>query len=359
MINRGNWILFKKYLVYRQEVDQVSPKTLRNEETWLTHVLEWADEKPFQDAPKIRPIFPQYLLTASLEDQLNQLSAAYTKKIIRSAHRFFRWLSAHQRGYRGLNAEYLDTLKAPRMIEPPREREYVSFAEIVAISKASARTIKDRRIRAAAVFLWLSGMRVGAFASLPLDAVSIEHLEIKQWPSMGVRTKNTKFAVTFLLNIPELLDVVKEWDNEVRRVLPAKGLWFAPLLPSTGEFDLSVTVESIGENRSRIVARNLGVWLDRVGLPYHSPHKFRHGFANYVKKHSRSIGDLEALRENLMHSNLQVTDGMYGIFSKNDVKERLHGLSASSEIDSLDEIPPQDREFVLALYRLYVTKQSN
>ena len=332
MINRGNWILFKKYLVYRQEVDQVSPKTLRNEETWLTHVLAWADETPFQNVPKIRPIFPQYLLTVGFEDQHDQLSSAYTKKIIRAAHRFFRWLSAHQRGYKGLNAEYLDTLKAPRMIEPPREREYVSFDEIITISKTPVRTIKDQRIRAAAVFLWLSGMRVGAFASLPLDAVSIEHLEIMQWPSMGVRTKNTKFAVTYLLNIPELLEVVKAWDKEVRRVLPTKGLWFAPLLPSTGEFDLSVTVESIGENRGRIVTRNLRAWLDSSGLPYHSPHKFRNGHALYVKKRAKNFGDLEALRENLMHSSIHVTDSMYGIFSKNDVKERLHGLSTSSSL---------------------------
>ena len=258
----------------------------------------------------------------------------------------------HQKGFRGLEARFLDTLKVPRRIQRPRKRKYVSYHDILAISKEPVRTIKGRRIRAAAVFLWLSGIRVGAFASLPLDAVDLERLEIKQWPSLGVRTKNSKFADTYLLNIPELLSVVRDWDREVRSVLPGRGLWFAPLLPSTGDFDLSARVEMVGENRSRIVARNLRAWLKESGLPVLAPHAFRHGFANYVKKHSRSLADLEALRENLMHSNLVVTDGIYGIFTKDDVKERLHNLDTSREISTLDEIPPQDRQMVLDIYRL-------
>ena len=50
---------------------------------------------------------------------------------------------------------------------------------------------------------------------------------------MGVRTKNKKHATTFLLPIPELLEVVKDWDREVRKVNP-EGLWFAPFSPRQG-----------------------------------------------------------------------------------------------------------------------------
>ena len=75
MIHWGNWRLFKKYLRYRSEVDQVSDKTLRNEETWITHVLVWADDRPFQAAEKIRPSFPQYLLSKSSQTNGAQLSA--------------------------------------------------------------------------------------------------------------------------------------------------------------------------------------------------------------------------------------------------------------------------------------------
>ena len=161
------------------------------------------------------------------------------------------------------------------------------------------------------------------------------------------------------MKIPELLEIVREWDKKIREVLPPNGLWFSPLLPSTGEIDRHATVETLGDNRGRTVTRNLRSWLFENNLPYHSPHKFRHGHAFYVKKRAKSFGDLEALKENLMHSSVQTTDSIYGLFNNLDVKEHLHGLSSPKEINLLEEIPPQDRKFVLDLYRVYKEKQSD
>jgi len=67
-------------------------------------------------------------------------------------------------------------------------------------------------------------------------------------------------------------------------------------------------------------------WLSRVGLLYHSPHKFRHGNAVYGVQHSKDIADLKAVSQNLMHSSLTVTDGIYGILSTADVGKRIAGL---------------------------------
>jgi hypothetical protein len=57
-----------------------------------------------------------------------------------------------------------------------------------------------------------------------------------------VHTKFGKHATTYLLNIPDLLKVVNEWDQEVRSILPEDGLWFALGLPETGEIDPFNTV---------------------------------------------------------------------------------------------------------------------
>lgn len=95
-------------------------------------------------------------------------------------------------------------------------------------------------------------------------------------------------------------------------------------------------------------------WLEWNKLPVYSPHAFRHGFAIYGKKHAKNKGDLEALRINLKHSSIVITDG---IFNEDDIKERLNNLSASGELLSLDEIPPEDREFVLSIYRFYVARK--
>jgi len=62
------------------------------------------------------------------------------------------------------------------------------------------------------------------------------------------------------------------------------------------------------------------------GLPYHSPHKFRHGHAVYALKNAKDISALKAVSQNLMHENLSTTDGVYGILSEMDVKEQISEL---------------------------------
>jgi site-specific recombinase XerC len=72
--------------------------------------------------------------------------------------------------------------------------------------------------------------------------------------------------------------------------------------------------------------RDLKLWLKKVGLPFHSPHKFRHGNAVYVLKLAKDIAALKAVSQNLMHSNLSITDGVYGILSDTDIQKQIASL---------------------------------
>ena len=88
---------------------------------------------------------------------------------------------------------------------------------------------------------------------------------------------------------------------------------------------------------------DLKEWMLKVGLPYHSPHKFRHGFAVYALKKAQDMGDFKAISQNMMHSNLSVTDGIYGIFSEQEVKNRITGLnnpppSSKYSVQELDDL---------------------
>lgn len=336
MINRTNWKNVCAYLEYRRDVDLISETSQRLEESWLRHVLEWADEKPFTQVSKIRPALPEYIVSARLEGNGDKLSPVYVRHIIRSSYRFFLWLSKHRRGFSVITQAWLDTLKPPKMTEEGEEHEYVTLDEVRAIAKAPVETIRERRIRAAAVFWFLSGIRIGAFVTLPLAAVDIDNLTIKQWPKLGVKTKFGKHATTYMLDIPDLLRVVKAWDNEVRSVLLEKGLWFAPISPETGLIDPAITIA--GKHRSIRARKDLENWLKRVGLPYHSPHKFRHGNAVYSLKNAKDISMLKAISQNLMHANLSVTDGVYGVLSEADVKDQIEKLTADDlRIDAGDE----------------------
>lgn len=144
-------------------------------------------------------------------------------------------------------------------------------------------------------------------------------------PKLGVRTKFRKHATTFLLNIPELVDVIKEWDNFVKANLGQDFPWFANISPKTGKLDKDNSY--IGENRHHGARKDLKEWMNKVELEYHSLHKFRHGFALYALKLAKDIGELKAISQNLMHANISVTDGIYGILSSNEIKNRIMRLT--------------------------------
>jgi len=251
-------------------------------------------------------------------------------KVIGASRRFFDWLSRHQNGYNFIKSNYLDTLKSPRMESKPQDHEAVTLEEIIEIAKAPTITLKDERIQAAAILWYLSGIRIGAFVSLPIKAVDIKNRTIMLWPSLGVKTKFNKHTTVYLLDIPELLEVVVAWDNKANQILKPDDLWFAPFSPITKDFDLDY--KEAGKYRSDGARKDLKAWLQLVGLPYHSPHKFRHGFAVYGLKNANTFSEYKAVSQNLSHSSINTTDRIYSILSENDVKERIAGFGNSNPV---------------------------
>ena len=132
-----------------------------------------------------------------------------------------------------------------------------------------------------------------------------------------------------MLNIPHLLEVVREWDGEVRQCLPDTSYWFAPLSYKTGE--LRTNFHMTGDNRDDRARVDLKKWLAKVGYQYHTPHKFRHGFAVYALKLAQDMADFKAISMNLMHANMSITDGIYAVLTEQDVSERITSLGQSPE----------------------------
>ena len=344
MINRSNWKCVKGYLAQREEIDQVSVGTLKLDASLLRHLLEWADDQSFREAPMIRPGLTEYLKRARLDGRDKSISKVYATKIVRTAKRFFIWLRTSRRGYSSISLAWLNTLKVPRSTTNQQEFKAVTIEEIHRMAKAPATLLWEKRIKAAAIFMFLSGIRVGAFVSLPLLAVDLQTRTVKQWPSLGVRTKFRKRATTYLLEIPGLNEVVEEWDELVRREGPENGYWFAHFNTLVGGFDAEV--KSAGKYRYVRVRKDLQRWLESVDLPYRSPHQFRHGHAVYALKQAQDVADLKAVSMNLMHSNLSITDGVYGILSQQDISKRIQGLGKS--ITSMQSKESQDLRAQLA-----------
>jgi len=345
MINRANKQLVDQYAEHRKKIDHLDPKSLRLEKTWSVHLLTWADESPFRAAPKITTTFPEYVAGLGLAPE-------YQRKLVSYAHRFFIWLKIHVPGHRSITELWLETFKLGRFAEELKDVESVSLEEILAIARAPVETLREERIRAAACFLYLSGMRVGAFVSLPIKAVDIVLSEIQQDPALGVRTKFKKAAVTFLYSIPELHDVILAWDCKIRSVLSPDSPWFAPISPATGELDPNYVM--VGMHRDDRFRQDLQDWLKRVNLPYHSPHKFRYGHALYGIENSDDMADFKAVMENLMHESLSQTE-KYSRLRRTDAKRRITQLGASTSQSAASN--SADRQMLGVLERLEAVTQ--
>lgn len=314
----------EEYLTFRDKIDQVSEKTINLNRNWLLYLQRWVDNRDFSKVAEYDPGFLEYVRDM-------EYSYSYKKKIILTAKTFFKWLNLHH-SYE-IPAWWIASMKPPRNKEF-KEHEAVSLEEIKYIAKAPVKSKRDRRIRASAVFLWLSGARIRAFLSLPIKAIDIENKTIYQWPEYGVQTKNGKKATTFLLNVPELYPVIEEWDHDLKH-LPADSIWFANFNTNTNQELLPAYYNSGKYARAR---NDLQSWLESIGMPYYSPHKFRHGHAVYALKQAKDMAQFKAISQNLMHNSVTTTDSIYSIFSEDEVKTQLMNLGHEQGEDFLENL---------------------
>src|SRR5690606_21910065 len=162
--------------------------------------------------------------------------------------------------------------------------------------------------QAAVAFLFLSGMRIGAFVTMTLKCLDVGRRRVKQWPDLGIVTKNRKAATTFLLDVPDLLDVVKQWDASLRGKASDEDLWY-PVLSCDG---CSVILgRSANPTRATDFYRGLKRLCAAAGVDFKSPHKLRHGHTMHALAGAETIADLKAISQNLMHASVTITDQVY------------------------------------------------
>jgi site-specific recombinase XerC len=326
MIERSNWLAVKRYLSYCADVEQNAPATVATKRSQLRHLLEWAGETAFADVPDKRPTFPKYLLSAGNSNKPGTMIGETMHRICWTVRAFLRWLrSEDPKRYPKLTEAWLRGIEAPKVAGDVKDREVFSLDDVLKIVRTEGGTLYDVRSRAAVAFLFLSAMRAGAFVTLPISAVDLDANEIKQFPSLGVHTKNTKAAKTHLLPIPELRAVVKEWDTLVRSSLPAGEPWFASM-----DHDSTHVTLTASQNRSRSREHSLADSVrracERAGVKYLSPHKLRHGYAVYAIQRAATLADLKAVSQDMMHASMATTDGIYATLTGVQVGDRIATL---------------------------------
>ena len=331
MIERQNYLKINEHLKYLDEVLQLTPASVVRYRFYLRHLLLWADDQNFRNVQAIRPTLPSYIISLPGKEGKGTLAGASQKKILDSSKRFFRWAkSTYAREMNSLPVAWIDTLRLSRQPQVSVENVFVTGEEVqklisVPVSENNLALIRDQ---AAAAMLFLSGMRASAFTTIPISAVDLVNLTLRQWPELGVHTKNSKKATTFLLNIPELLVPVRRWDAILRPALPASTPWYAPLAHSWGDQYLST--EEPGKTRSQALQKRLRLLFSLANEEFKSPHKFRHGHAVFGLLHAQTMADYKAVSMNLMHDSIEITDSTYAPMLSSDVQERIAGLSGKA-----------------------------
>jgi len=340
VIPRQNYRDVKKYLAYKKRVLQADPLTVAGSRVKLWVLLKWANDIRLPEAHRVYPILPEFLLTYRADGGEKPLSPIYMRKICSEARMFYGWARNNLRDYSQVSLGWVDTLRPRRSAREQtmlKQREIWTLEEVRQVARYPVKTLKQRRAQAALVFLFLSGMRVTAFSTLRIGCVDIQRRRVEQLPEKGVITKNRIAAITFLLPIDDLLEVVRDWDGLVRSQLGEEGLWFAKIKSRERVLDPDDTLgrpEYAYNARHRALKRGMRELCKLAGVEYKSPHKLRHGHGVYGVKHARTVAELKAVSQNLMHANVGITDGIYGNLPEDDVADILSGFTPNRDSES-------------------------
>lgn len=330
MIHRQNWLDVRAYLRHIDRVRQNDPETVKRARSHLRHLLEWSDETPLPSARKIDPTYPAYLLSARSDGQAKPLAPASIIKGLANARQFFNFARAEwPLRYKPISESWIELLQPPRAIRADSRlpvHAYYTLDDALKIAAVAVETLRQERGQVAVAMLFLSGMRADALASLPLSCVDVSARQISQLPERGVRTKNRKAALTYLLEIPALLAIVERWDRRVRAELPPSALWYATL--TSDGMSLTATMKAF-EGRNSVIEDDVHLICDHAGVSYQSPHKLRHGHVVYALRHARNLEDLKAISQNVMHASVAITDGIYGNLTSRNVQNVIARLGQS------------------------------
>ena len=339
MINRDNYLDVKKYVAFLKDVSQNDDRTIATLRSRFKHLLEWADGSRFSAAQKIKPTFPGYLAGLKGDDGQPSIGTAHFASCCKTARAFFKWARAeYPRTYKDIDLNWIVSIKPPKARSEQSEvktRVYYKVEEAIQLATCEVDTIMLKRMQAAVAFLFLSGMRIGAFVSMPIKCVDLETMQVMQLPAMGVNTKNHKAAVTTLLNIPELVEVIMNWDAFLRERVPDHILWYAPFTHDLQPADVNPAKERI-KTRQDNFRDDLKQLCAIAGVKYKSAHKFRHGHTVWALKRAKDMEQLKAISQNLMHSTVGITDGIYGNLVNDDVHNvisSLAGVEVKSQTD--------------------------
>lgn len=317
----------RRYFAYLKNSQGFSNLSIVNIEKSLWLWQEFTEQSDFKGFHQQRAIgFKEWLKNKKKHNSLQKnVSLSFCYDMLRYLRAFFEWL-ATQPGYKSKirieDIGYLGLTKQEnRLATLPSAKKLPSLEEVrQTIEAIQPLTEVDRRDKALLSLAFLTGARVSALASLPLQSFDKERLTVDQNPKFAVKTKFSKRIVSALIpfSYREPLDYFTDWIDyldETKKFLPTQ-----PIFPATKKengqeilgYYSTGEVEPIFWKSTSSVRKIFEKRFKDAGLPYYHPHTFRHLLVKEISKIPLTEEQKKAISQNLGHEDVGTTFGSYG-----------------------------------------------
>ncbi|MFC1609138.1 tyrosine-type recombinase/integrase [Patescibacteria group bacterium] len=269
--------------------------------------------------------FKEWLKNKKKRNSKEKVSLSYCYDNLRYLRLFFGWLS-EQSGYKSkINQTAIDYLtlskKENRIATQSNRRTPPSLEDIKqTIESIEVKNEIDRRDKALISLMLLTGIRISAIASLPMESFDKDNTTVVQDPRMGVDTKNSKKITTSLMTFSykEPMKYFLDWFEYLEEKKGFKSN--DPIFPATkkenGKDNLGYfstgEVEPIFWKGSASVRKIFEKRFKNAGVKYYNPHTFRNLLVKEISKIPLTEEEKKAFSQSLGHEQVGTTFGSYG-----------------------------------------------
>lgn len=327
----------RRYLAYLEEAKRMSVKTT---DQVAAAIATFESSSGYKDFALFR-IEQARKFKREMVDHINPdtgkpLAKATMRSRLAHVKAFFHWL-AGQPGYRSKisysDSDYFNlSANDTRIATAKREKPVPSAEQIRYVLKSmKVETEIEKRNRALVAFVFLTGVRDDALASLKLKHINLQNRTVFQ-DAREVRTKNRKTLTTWFFPVGEdVQQILRDWV-EFLAFERLNGL-NDPLFPST-----RVGVSELGGFAALGLSRdhwtNAGAIrkifkgaFEGAGLPYFNPHSFRNALVQIGERLCQTPEEFKAWSQNLGHEHVLTTFTSYGEVSSHRQAEILGALN--------------------------------
>jgi integrase/recombinase XerD len=316
--NTKNERLKRQYSDFLKHADGKAEQTIRQVEKAIQRYEAFTAQADFA-------MFNQQRARAFKEELAGQnLAKATILSTLTSLKRFFGWLAV-QPGYKSKisssDVEFLSLSdKDIRAAKAPADRAIPTLEQVLhVVQTMPADTAIEKRNRALVAFIALTGTRDGAAVTLRLKHFDPARNLVIQNPN-EVKTKFSKQIGSFLLPVDDRLKATfLDWAHYLKT-----DLLFGnddPLFPKTKmALDENDCFKAAGLSRqfwanATPVRDIFKAAFQAAGLPYYSPHTFRHMIVSEMYRRQLSIAEFKAWSQSLGHESALTTLTSYGTLS--------------------------------------------